>query len=280
MASNANGFQEHARYTSALRCHGPAKTYWKNICHVYLDDIIIWSQTMEEHIRNVQTILNALKEAKLYVNRKKIALLSHEIDFLGHKISRAGIKADNKKVEKIMNWPRPRSATEVCCFLGLVRYLSTFLPKLAIQSKILTKLTLKTCKKNFPEWTLEYKNAFKTIKNIVVSRECLTVIDHADKTKNIYQTTDASDTVSSAVLSFGPSWEKARPVAFDSMTFKGPELNYPVHEKELLAIIRALCKWKMDLVGSKFYVYTDHKTLLNFNTQKDLSRRQARWMEV
>ena len=63
------------------------------------------------------------------------------------------------------------------------------------------------------------------------------------------------------------------------MTFKGPELNYPVHDKELLAIIRALFKWKMDLVGSEFYVYTDHKTLLNFNTQKDLSRRQAQWME-
>ena len=178
-----------------------------------------------------------------------------------------------------MNWPRPKSATEVRRFLGLVRYLSAFLPKLAIQSEILTALTLKACKKNFPEWTQEYENAFEAIKNIVVSRECLTVIDHADKTKNIYLTTDASDTVSGVVLSFGPSWEKARPVAFDSMTFKGPELNYPVHEKELLAVIRALRKWKMDLVGSKFYVYTDHKTLLNFNTQKDLSRRQARWME-
>ena len=270
------------RNAPAIHQHRVAMALQKHIgkiCHVYLDNIIIWSQTMEEHIRNVQTILNALKEAKLYVNRKKTALFSHEIDFLGHRISHAGIKADNKKVEKIMNWPRPRSATEVHHFLGLVRYLSAFLPKLAIQSEILTKLTLKTCEKNFPEWTQEYENAFKTIKNIVVSRECLTVIDHADKTKNIYLTTDASDTVSSAVLSFGPSWEKARPVAFNSMTFKGPELNYPVHKKELLAIIRALRKWKMDLVGSEFYVYTDHKTLLNFNTQKDLSRRQARWME-
>lgn len=64
------------------------------------------------------------------------------------------------------------------------------------------------------------------------------------------------------------------------MTFKGSELNYPVHEKELLAIIRALKKWQIDLLGSPFFVYTDHKTLENFNTQKDLSRRQARWMEL
>ena len=63
------------------------------------------------------------------------------------------------------------------------------------------------------------------------------------------------------------------------MTLKAAELNYPVHEKELLAVLRALRKWKVDLLGSEFLVYTDHKTLLNFNTQTNLSRRQARWME-
>lgn len=91
--------------------------------------------------------------------------------------------------------------------------------------------------------------------------------------------TDASDRVSGAVLSFGPTWESARPVAYDSMTFKGPELNYPVHEKELLAIMCALRKWKVDLLGSEFLEYTNHKTLLNFDRQKDMSRHQLRWME-
>lgn len=95
----------------------------------------------------------------------------------------------------------------------------------------------------------------------------------------IFVTTEASDKHSGAVLSFGTNWETARPVAFDSMTFKGVELNYPVHEKELLAIIRALKKWRVDLLGSPFFIYTDHKTLENFITQKDLSRRQACWME-
>jgi RNase H-like domain found in reverse transcriptase len=68
-------------------------------------------------------------------------------------------------------------------------------------------------------------------------------------------------------------------VAFDSTTFKGAKLDYPVHEKELLAIIHVLKKWQTDLVGSPFFIFTDHKTLENFNTQKDLSRRQAQWME-
>jgi hypothetical protein len=98
-------------------------------------------------------------------------------------------------------------------------------------------------------------------------------------THSIFVTTDASDYQSGAVLSFGKTWESSRSVAFDSMTFKGAELNYPVHEKELLAIICALKKWRSDLLGVPFIVYTDHRTLENFDKQKHLSRRQARWME-
>ena len=135
--------------------------------------------------------------------------------------------------------------------------------------------------KNIPPWNEKYQTALDKIKQIVVSRECLTVIDHDKlKTHKIFVTTDASDRCTGAVLSFGTSWETARPVAFDSSTLKDAELNYPVHEKELLAVIRAIKKWKYDLLGSPFFVYIDHKTLLNFDTQKDLSRRQARWMET
>lgn len=77
----------------------------------------------------------------------------------------------------------------------------------------------------------------------MVSHDCLTTIDHSDPTNNIFVTTNARDFWSGAVLSFRKTWEMARPVAFDSMTFKGAKLNYPVHEKEMLAIIQALHKW-------------------------------------
>ena len=89
----------------------------------------------------------------------------------------------------------------------------------------------------------EHQSAFEAIKAIVVSRDCLTTIDHSDLTRRIFVTTDASNFHSGAVLSFGKTWETACLVAFDSMTFKGAKLNYPVHEKEMLAIIRALKKW-------------------------------------
>jgi len=262
------------RVTSVLR------PFIGKICHIYLDDIVIWSNSIEEHITNVRTIMNALREAGLHVNRKKTKLFCEEVNFLGHHISKRGIEADGNKVARILDWPTPKSAKEVRQFLGLVRYLNAFLPKLAMQSEILNRLTWKDCNENFPEWTEKYQRAFETIKEIVVSRECLTTIDHSMMPgQKIFVTTDASQSATGAILSFGKDWETARPVAFESMTLKGAELNYPVHEKELLAILRALRKWKVDLLGSEFLVYTDHKTLLNFNTQKELSRRQARWME-
>jgi hypothetical protein len=256
------------------------RPYIGKICHVYMDDIPIWSQSIEEHIVNVRTILQALQDAGLYINKKKTHLFCYEVNFLGHVISQDGIEADPSKVDKILNWPVPKNTKDIQQFLGLVRYLNAFLPRLAFQSSILSKLTTKECEKKFPPWSDEFQSAFEKIKNIVVSRECLTVIDHEKLDSNkVFLTTDASDLCTGAVLSFGPSWETARPVAFDSSSLKDAELNYPVHEKELLAIIRAIKKWKCDLLGIPFFVYTDHKTLLNFNTQKDLSRRQARWME-
>jgi len=157
-------------------------------------------------------------------------------------------------------------------FLGLVCYLAAFLPSLAEHTGILMELTIKDAEKIFPLWTNHYQLAFDSIKSIVTSRECLTTIDLSKLPEyKIFVTTDGSDKCSGAILSFGINWESAWPGAFDSMTFKGTELNYPVHEKELLVVICALKKWQVDLLGSPFFVYTGHKTLENFTTQKDLS---------
>jgi hypothetical protein len=120
---------------------------------------------------------------------------------------------------------------------------SQFLPNLAEHTEILHCLTTKAADKKFPAWDPEHQHAFEQIKAIVTSADCLISINHDNMGSNkIFVTADASDRRSSAVLSFGETWETARPVAFDSKTFKGPELNYPIHEKELLAIIRALCQ--------------------------------------
>jgi hypothetical protein len=167
-----------------------------------------------------------------------------------------------------MSWPIPKSVTHVRSFLGLVRYIAAFLPHLAEHTAVLNELTHKECEKDFPEWLPKHQKAFDSVKRLVTSRECLTTIDLSKMPNNkIFVTTDASDLCTGAVLSFGQTWETARPVAFDSMTFKGAELNYPVHEKEMLAIVRALRKWRSDLIGVPFLIYTNHKTLENFHQQ-------------
>lgn len=170
--------------------------------------------------------------------------------------------------------------SDVRAFLGLVRYLDKFLPNLAAYTRILTPLTMKECDKDWPGWGENHQAAFDAIKALVVSRECLTSIDHRDMgTNKVFMTTDASDWATGAVLSYGETLETTRPVAYDLMQLKAAELNYPTHEKELLAIVRALRKWRTDLLGIQFEVYTDHKPLKEFKKQKNLSRRQACWQE-
>jgi hypothetical protein len=252
------------RINKALRAH------IGRICRVYLDDIVIWSQTLKEHEQNVRLILQTLKDAGLYCNLRKTNLFATEIHFLGHKISSRGIEADEWKADRILNWPIPQSAKDVCKFLGLVQYLAVFLPDLARYAGILSKLTEKEC--DFL-WNNAHQSAFERIKELVLARDCLTTIDYTQMPEyRIFVTTDASDTGSGAVLSFRRTFESAKPVAFDSKTFKKAELNYPVHEKELLAIVRALEKWRFDLIGVPFTVLTDHHTLECFETQRHLSQ--------
>jgi hypothetical protein len=240
--------------------------------HIYLDDIIIWSNSIEEHTKHIILIMNTLRTAQLYCNAKKSRFYLTELVFLGHKISQQGIEACSSKVDKILSWLTPRTASDVRSFLGLVRYISAFLPHLAEHTTILTPLTAKEYDKAFPDWLPPHQRAFNAIKALVVSRECLTVIDHTAPGDNrIFVTCDASDLRTDAVLSWGPTWETTRPVAFDLMQLKDAQKNYPVHEKEMLAIVRALKKWHSDLLGSEFIVYTDHRTLENFDSQKDLS---------
>jgi hypothetical protein len=129
-------------------------------------------------------------------------------------------------------------------------------------------------------WSSNHQAEFDAIKVLVVSHECLTIIDHQNLGENrVFVMCDTSDWKTSTTLSIRTSWELARPITFDSMKLKGPEKNYPIHEKEMLAIIRALKKWRSDLLGIPIMVYTNHQTLQNFDTQQDLSQHQLQWQE-
>ena len=172
------------------------------------------------------------------------------------------------------------TATNVRGFLGLTRYIAAFLPALAEHTSVLsllTPLTTKECDREFLIWEPEHQKAFDAIKALVTGTGCLTAIDYEDKTKKIFVTTDASERRTGAVLSFGDTWETACPVAYDSYQLNSAEKNYPVHEKELLTIIKALKKWPTSLLGIHFEIFTDHRTLEYFQSQKDMSHCQMHW---
>jgi hypothetical protein len=137
---------------------------------------------------------------------KKSILFSHEINFLGHHISERGIEPDPTKIEHIINWLTPTSATEVRAFLGLVHYVANFLPRLADHTRILTPLTHKSVDTAFPPWEQHHQLMFDGVKSLILGSDCLTTINHDDMGENsIFVTCDSSDWRTGAVLSYGPT---------------------------------------------------------------------------
>lgn len=248
-------------------------------CEVFVDDIIIYSNSLEEHETNCRAVLDALRKAGLYCSKKKTDLFTTHTEFLGHIISRNGLEADKSKVEKIENWPRPRTVSQVRGFLGLVQYLRKFVPRLAEYTAVLTPLTKKGLTNVEELWKKKEEEAFQAIKRIVASLPILQPLRH-DADEPIWLMTDASKVGVGAVLLQGMDWKTARPCRFYSRQYIAAEKNYPTHEQELLAIVAALKAWRIDLLGSPFKVLTDHDTLKHLKTQPTLSRRQSRWIET
>lgn len=119
------------------------------ICHIYLDDIIIWSSTIKEHVEHIDLVMKALMAACLFCNKRKCDFFVTEMNFLGHHISGHGIEPNSSKVQRILNWPVPTNPTEVCAFLGLVQYLASFLPQLADHTLYYYSTDNKKCKNKF-----------------------------------------------------------------------------------------------------------------------------------
>ncbi|SGY48584.1 BQ5605_C001g00666 [Microbotryum silenes-dioicae] len=251
------------------------------ICFVYLDDITIFADTLEEHEARVRQVLDALRRAELYCSPTKTNLATAECSFLGHIINRAGVHADPKKIQRIEDWSLPKTVKELRGFLGLVQYLRKFIPGLAEHTAALTPLTRQGLSSIATLWTPNEVRHFKAIKAIVTSLDCLRPPDHSANAAPFWVMTDASNQGIGGVLLQGQEWKVARPIAYWSRQYIPAERNYPTHEQELLAIVEALKEWRIDLLGGHFHILTDHSTLEHFQTQRTvLSRRQARWLDT
>jgi hypothetical protein len=246
-----------------------------SVCVVYLDDIVIFSNSLATHEEHIRQVLGRLRAANLYCSPKKTQLFQHRVKFLGHWVSPNGICADSEKVAQIQNWPSPQSAKGVKKFLGTVQWMKKFIWGLQRYVGTLTPLTSSKLDKKDFRWGQAEEDAFNNIKRIMTSLLCLKNVDY-ESSDPLWLFTDTSGPGLGAALFQGKEWKLASLIAYESHLMTLAERNYPVHEQELLAVVHALQKWKMLILGMKVHVMSDHHSLTHLLKQRNLSRRQAR----
>ena len=258
------------------------REYLDVFCSAYLDDILIYSDNREEHVKHVKMVLDKLKQAGLYLDINKCQFHVQEVKYLGLLITTDGLKMDPRKVETIVKWKPARCVKDVQAFLGFANFYRRFIKDYSRIAAPLTALTRKDRKAFVFPWANAgpEQRAFEELKRAFTSAP---ILAHFDPQRETWLETDSSDYVAAAVLSQRGEDGELHPVAFLSKKMTPQECNYEIYDKELLAIIRAFEEWHPELAGTPIEdpikILTDHKNLEYFMTSKQLNRRQARWAE-
>ena len=243
------------------------------ICLVYLDDIIIFSKTVEEHLERLTQFLERLRKANLKLKPSKCQLFRKSVNFLGHIVAEEGISTDPDKTSKIKEWPTPENVTDVRSFLGLCSYYRRFVEGFASIAAPLHALTSKNVKFS---WDDKCEEAFVTLKEKLITSPVLAM--PADE--GAYRLdTDASGNSIGAVLSQIQDGQE-RVIAYGSRMLNGPEKNYCVTRRELLAVVFFVKYYRPYLLGREFVIRTDHSALRWLKSTPEPIGQQARWLEI
>ncbi|GKC29955.1 putative nucleotidyltransferase, ribonuclease H [Tanacetum coccineum] len=245
------------------------RPYLDKFVIVFIDDILIYSKTREEHVEHLRLVLELLKKEKLYAKFSKCEFWLREVQFLGHVINGNGIHVDPSKIEAVKNWKAPRTPSEVRSFLGLAGYYRRFIENF---SKIAKSLTILTQKCKTFDWGEEQELAFQTLKDKLCNAPVLALPDGPE---DFVVYCDASGLGLGCVL-----MQRGKVIAYASRQLKIHEKNYTTHDLELGAVVFALKIWRHYLYGTKSVIYTDHKSLQHIFSQKELNMRQRRWIEL
>jgi hypothetical protein len=240
---------------------------------VYLDDVLIFSKSAEDHVNDVAKVLKLLLDAKLLAQPTKCLFGVKQLEFLGHVVSERGLEMDPKKVDAIKNWPHPQNIGELRSFIGLCNYYRNFIGGFSRLATPLTKLFGKT-----PwNWSSECSDAFDALKDKLLSAPCLLLPDPARKFFIFF---DSSQTLSlgGVLCQLGGDGD-LHPVAFESRRLTDAEKKYPVHELETLAFVHCLKKWRVYLHAQRFFVYTDNRSIETILTNRNPSLRVIRWID-
>lgn len=247
------------------------RDYINKICVVYLDDILIFSTSLEEHIQSIRKIFKKLSEHNLKVQFDKCSFLKRETEFLGHVLTEEGMKPNPNKIKCIEEYPLPTTEKQLRGFLGLTGYYRKFIEGYAKLAQPMTKYLKKDNKinKNDPQ----YITAFETLKENIMNHP---ILKFPDFDKPFELTTDASNYAIGAVLTQGK-----QPVCYASRTLNEHEKVYSATDKEFLAIVWAVTYFRPYLWGRKFKIITDHMPIKYLNKKysgKEFSQRTQRWL--
>ena len=245
------------------------------ICLCYLDDILIFSRTVVQHIEHLRKVFSRLRQAKLKLKPKKCHFFQKQVSFLGHVVSEDGVGTDPKKIVRVMDCPAPQDVHEVRSIMGLFSYYRRFIPHFSDLAKPIIKLTEKN--REF-QWAEEQQQAFDQLKQALSSAP---ILSHPRTEGQFILDTDASNEGIGAVLSQVQDGEE-KVITFGSKTLTKTEKNYCITRKELLAVVHFVQQFKHFLLGRRFLVRTDNSavrywTQIHSETY-DPQGQTARWM--
>ncbi|GJX96371.1 putative reverse transcriptase domain-containing protein [Tanacetum coccineum] len=245
------------------------RPYLDKFVIVFINDILIYSKSKEEHEFHLKLILKLLKKEKLFGKFLKYEFWLQEVHFLSHVVNSEGIHVDPSKIKAVKNWKPPKTPTEIRSFLGLAGYYRRFIANF---SKIAKPLTLLTRKNKKFEWGNEQENDYQTIKDMLCDAPILTLPEGPN---DFVVYCDASNQGFGFVL-----MRRNKVITYTSRQLKIHEKNYTTHDLELSTIVFALETWRHYLYGTKSVIYTNHKSLQHIFDQKKLNMRQRRWIEL
>ncbi|KAL0154784.1 hypothetical protein M9458_049047, partial [Cirrhinus mrigala] len=242
---------------------------------IYIDDILIYSDSFQEHVKHVRSVLQRLVQHQLYAKLEKCEFHLTKISFLGYIISPEGVAMDDSKVRAVVNWPQPATIKELQHFLGFANFYRRFIRNFSSITAPLTTM-IKGGRQRFT-WTPPAITAFQELKNRFTTAP---ILHHPDPDLEFIVEVDTSNTGIGPVLSQRQGDPpKMYPCAFYSHKLTPTEQNYDVGNRELLAMKAAFEEWRHWLEGAKhpFTVLTDHRNLEYLRSAKQLNHQQARW---
>lgn len=239
-------------------------------CFVYLDDIIICSTSLQEHVEKLRKVFIRLRDAKFKIQLDKSEFLQPEVQYLGHIVTKDGIKPNPDKISAVKNFPLPKTQKDIKSFLGLIGYYRRFIKDFAKITKPMTSCLKKDMKVLHSPQFIE---AFQHCKQLLINAP---ILQYPDFSKTFIVTTDASNFAIGAVLSQG-TIPNDKPIAYISRTLNESETRYSTIEKELLSIVYACKIFRPYIFGRKFIIYTDHRPLVWLFNLKEPNSKLVRW---